>query len=113
MAKVTQKTDHHSTCQESSFKTPSIYTPTFFFFFDMYLDFHSNMLSLGNKISEAYWCVFVTESRKKKKNAFYRYITCPPLTSHHLGCGAWHRPESEGPSPCSGNFPSPILVSGV
>ena len=27
------------------------------------------MLSLGNKISEAYWCVFVTESRKKKKNA--------------------------------------------
>ena len=70
MAKVTQKTDHHSTCQESSFKTPSIYTTTFFFFFDMYLDFHSNMLSLGNKISEAYWCVFVTESRKKKRMPF-------------------------------------------
>ena len=68
MAKVTQKTDHHSTCQESSFKTLSIYTPTFFF--DMYLDLHSNMLSLGSKISKAYWCcVFVTDSRKKM-NAF-------------------------------------------
>ena len=67
MAKVTQKIDHHSTCQESSFKTPSIYTTTFFFFC-MYLDLHSNMLSLGSKISEAYWsCVFVTDSRKKKE----------------------------------------------
>ena len=31
MAKVTQKTDYHSTCQESSFKTPNIYTTAFFF----------------------------------------------------------------------------------
>lgn len=65
MAKVTQKTDHHSTCQESSFKTPSIYTTTFFC---RYLDLHSNMLSLGSKISEAYWCcVFVIDSRKKNE----------------------------------------------
>ena len=31
----------------------------------------------------------------------------------HLGCGAWRRPELEGPPPCPGAFPSPILVSGV
>ena len=80
MAKVTQKTDHHSTCQESSFKTLSIYTPTFFF--DMYLDFHSNMLSLGNKISEAYWYVFVTESRKKKECILQIYnMSSPDLSS--------------------------------
>ena len=38
------------------------------FFFCMYLDLHSNMLSLGSKISDAYWCcVFVTDSRKKNE----------------------------------------------
>ena len=114
MAKVTQKTDDHSTCQESSFKTPNIYTTAFFF--GTYLDLHSNMLSLGSKISEAYWCcVFVTDSRKKKKECLLEILNynmpSPGLWSS--GCGAWRRPEPEGPPPCPGAFPSPILVSGV
>ena len=82
MAKMTQKTDHHSTVKSLPSKPRAF---TLLLFFDMYLDLHSNMLSLGNKISEAYWCVFVTESRKKKKECLLEIlkynIPSPDLSS--------------------------------
>ena len=50
-----------------------------------------------------------------KRGYLLKVLKCsmPSLTCGHLGCGAWHRPEPEEPSLCSGVFPSPILVSRV
>lgn len=42
----------------------------------------------------------------------FSHVTCTSLTSGYLGHGAWCRPEQEGPSPFSGAFLSPIVVSG-
>ena len=61
------------------------------------------------------YIIFREQSLLGKMGFLLKILTCK-LPSSDLWSsweGAWWRPEPEGPSPCSGAFPSPILVSGV
>ena len=57
------------------------------------------------------YIIFGQQSLLGKRGSLLKILTCkipsPDLWS--LGWGAWHRPELEGPPPCPGAFPSPIL----
>ena len=61
------------------------------------------------------YIIFGEQSLLGKRGFLWKILTCKLLSSDlwSSGEGAWWRPEPEGPSPCSGAFPSPILVSGV
>ena len=61
------------------------------------------------------YIIFGEQSLLGKRGFLLNMLNCNMLSPDlwSSGHGAWWRPELEGPSPCSGAFPSPFLVSGV
>ena len=68
---------------------------------------------MGSKISEADWCVHGRELLEKK-GCLLKILSCNMYFPDLWLSGAWGlvQPEQEGPSPFSGAFLSPIVVSG-
>ena len=61
------------------------------------------------------YIIFGEQSLLGKRGLLLNMLNCNMLSPDlwSSGHGDWCRPELEGPSPCSGAFPSPFLVSGV